>query len=373
MKHRWLGSVLCLALSASLPAAADYVAFSIDGGDKRPLPERVDDVSAEHLVNIEWGQYSGRRPTVGVLAVENTTSLASFIVSSASGGDIQTSVPVNGIEAIITDALSRTGRFRLVEREQGALQGVLQEQDLSASGRVSEASGAATGNILGAEYLVQVVVTDYQADAEGRDLKVGGLLRDRVPALGGLNVRNRRSRVGMNFRLIDADTSEIIFTKQIESQIRESGLEFGGAAAGDDLGLGGFLSDFSKIPVGQATIAGVNKGVYELIKQVGTRPAEGSVVTVNGDQIVVNLGAGNAEAGERFRVLHRGEELIDPDTGLSLGTMETVVGEIEVVTIQDRFSVARLAEGEQAPSRGDKIVSTKAPPPLEFASAWSND
>jgi hypothetical protein len=177
----------------------------------------------------------------------------------------------------------------------------------------------------------------------------------------------------MNVRLIDAETSEIVFTKQIDSEIKETGLDFGGAAAGDDLGLAGFLSNFSKTPVGQATIAGVNKGVYELIKQVGARPAEGAVVTTTGNQVVINLGTGNAEVGERFQLMRRGEDLIDPDTGLSLGTMETVAGEIEVAAVQEKFSTARLLNGASPPNRGDKVVSTNAPPALEFASTWSED
>jgi curli biogenesis system outer membrane secretion channel CsgG len=372
MSNRPGRSALWLAFLLPTIAAADYVAYSVDGGQRKPLPESLDAVSAENLVNLEWGQYSGRRPTVGVLEVENTTSLSSFLVTASSTGDqVLSSVPVNGIEAIVTDSLSRSGRFRLVERNQ--LQGVLQEQDLAASGRVTRASGAATGKVLGAEYLVQLVVTDYQPDVEGRDINVGGLLKDRVPALGGLKVKNRKSRVGLNVRLIDAETSEIVFTQQIESQISEKGLDFGGAASGNDLGLGAFVANFSKTPVGQATIAGVNKGVYELIKQIGAKPAEGSVVTVTGNQVVVNLGAGGAEVGEHFQLVHRGEELVDPDTGLSLGTIESVIGEIEIVGVQEKFSTARVLKGAPAPSRGDKVVSTKAPPGLEFASTWSED
>jgi curli biogenesis system outer membrane secretion channel CsgG len=372
MSKRLGWSAVWLVFSLPTVATADYVAYSVDGGQRKPLPESLDSVSAEKLVDLEWGQYAGRRPTVGVLEVENTTSLSSFLVTASSTGDqVLSSVPINGLEAILTDSLSRSGRFRLVERNQ--LEGVLQEQDLAASGRVTKASGAATGKVLGAEYLVQLVVTDYQPDVEGRDINVGGLLKDKVPALGGFKVKNRKSRVGLNVRLIDAETSEIVFTKQIESEISEKGVAFGGAASGNDLGLGAFLSNFSKTPVGQAAIAGINKGVFELIKQIGAKPAEGSIVTTTGNQVVVNLGTGSAEVGERFQLIHRGEELVDPDTGLSLGTMETVVGEIEIVGVQEKFSTARLLNGAPAPSRGDKVVSTKAPPGLEFASTWSED
>jgi curli biogenesis system outer membrane secretion channel CsgG len=372
MRHYWLLGIFALGLTPS--AFADYVAYSVDGGDKRPLPEDIDGIAAERLVNVEWGQYAGPQARVGVLEVGNNTSLESLIVNNASSGDdVQGSVPINGIEAMITDALSRSGRFRVVERQKDALQGVLQEQDFAASGRVSQPSGAATGKVLGAEYLVQAVVTAYQPDVSGKDIKVGGLLKDKLPLLGGLKVKKRSSRIGMNLRLINAETSEVIFTKQIQSTISESGLDFGGASSGNDLGLGAFLSKFAKTPMGEATIAAVNRGVYELVKQIGAKPTEGSVVTANASQIIVNLGKGKAEAGERFNVLHEGKPLIDPDTGLSLGAIETAAGVIEIASVQDKFSVARLVGGGQAPQRGDKVVSAKAPPPLEFGSPWSDD
>lgn len=372
MRNGWVWGFCAFGLLTSSAAFADYVAYSVDGHDKKPLPENVDGVPAEKLVNVEWGQYAGRRARIGVLEVENKTSLESFIVNSSSSDDkAQTSVPVNGIEAIITDALSRSGRFRVVERQQSALKGVLQEQDFAASGRVSQPSGAATGKILGAEYLVQAVITDYQPDVSGKDIKVGGLLKDKLPLLGGLKVKKRSSRIGMNVRLINAETSEVIFTKQIESTVSESGLDFGGAGAGNDLGLGAFLSKFSKTPIGEATIAAVNKSIYELIKQIGARPTEGSVVTADPSQVIVNLGKGKAEAGEHFNVMHQGKALIDPDTGLSLGSIATKVGEIEVVSVQDKFSVAHLVGKGTTPSRGDRVVSAKAPPPLEFGPPWS--
>jgi hypothetical protein len=215
-------------------------------------------------------------------------------------------------------------------------------------------------------------VTNYQPDASGKDVNVGALLKDRVPLLAGLNVKKTSSRIGLNVRLIDAETSEIIFTKQVESTLTESGLDFGGVAAVNDLGLGGFLSNFSKMPIGQATIAGINESVYELVKQIGARPTEGAIVTVNGAQIVINLGAEATNVGERFQVFAKGEDLIDPATGLSLGSMETQTGEIEVASVQEKFAVARLASGAP-PNRGDRVVSTNPPPPLEFGPASSDN
>ena len=143
--------------------------------------------------------------TSGSVTYEVTPGGSTVDYSPVGGG-----VPVNGIEAIVIDSLSQTGRFRLVERTE--LGSVLDEQDLAASGRVAAPSGAATGSVLGAEYLVQVVVTDYEANTSGKDAGVGGLFR-KVPLVGGIKGGMSEGRVGLNIRLIDATTSEITFTK----------------------------------------------------------------------------------------------------------------------------------------------------------------
>jgi len=357
---------------ATQAAIADYVAYSVGEKGRSPLPEQVDNVETKYLVNIEWGDYTGRKARLGVLEVNNNSSVSSFTVSSTMGNvDYSTSttgVPVNGIEAIVIDSLSQTGRFRLVERTE--LANVLGEQDLAASGRVAAPSGAKTGNVLGAEYLVQVVITDYETNTSGTDGAVGGLLRSKVPILGGIKAGKSEGRVGLNIRLIDAETSEITFTKQIESIIKETNLGFGGVGFGSDAILGGFLSNYSKTPIGQAVIAGINQGVFELIKQVGARPAEGSIVKADPGQIYVNLGQDSVSVGDRLQVVKQGEELIDPETGISLGGSTTPIGEIEVGQVQEKFSIARPVSLTGSPDRGDKVISTQLAAPLEFAPEW---
>jgi len=374
MKFRYLPACLTvlMGLATTQFANADFVAYSLGEKEKSPLPERLEKIDAKYLLNVEWGDYAGRKARLGVLEVDNNSSTSSYTVSTVMG-DIDysastTGVPVNGIEAIVINALLQTGRFRLVERTE--LSGVIAEQDLATSGRIAKPSGAKTGNILGAEYLVQLVITDYETNTSGSDGAIGGLLRSKVPLLGGVKIGKSTGRVGLNIRLIDAETSEITFTKQIEAVIKESNFGFGGVGWGSDLALGGFLSKYAKTPVGQAVIAGVNQAVFELIKQVGTKPAEGSIIKADAVQIYTNLGQDAVTVGDRLQVLRKGEELIDPDTGISLGSTTTLLGEIEVSQVQEKFSIARPASLNGTPDRGDKVMSTKVAAPLEFSKRW---
>ena len=358
-------------------ARADYLAYSVGEASRLPLPESIDAIEARYLVNLQWGDFDGARTRVAVLEVDNTSSATSFQAVGADGESVTwetqhaNMVPVNGIEAIVTDVMNRSGRFRLVERQ--ALSSILDEQDLVTAGRISAPSGAATGNVLGARFLVQAVVTDYEANVSGRSAGgLGGALTNRLPAvIGAVGVRSGLGRVGMNFRLIDAETSEIVYTKQIESIIRERGLMFGGLTFGGSGVLGGFFSNYARTPIGQAVIAGVNKGIYELVKNIGAEAASGSVVRADGNQLYVNLGQGVVAAGDELRIISKGEELIDPETGISLGSLETEIGSARVVNVQEQFSIAELVSSTGTPSRGDLVVSTAPPPGIEFAEGWS--
>jgi curli biogenesis system outer membrane secretion channel CsgG len=371
-------TAVIVLLTAVLPlgASADYLAYSVSDAGRAPLPERVDDIDAKHLVNVEWGAFEGARSRVGVLEVDNNSAASSFSVSSGGQtteftAERASMVPVNGIEAIVIDVLSQTGRFRLVERN--VLDDVLGEQDLASSGRVAKPSGAATGNVLGAEYLVQVVVTDYETDVQGSSGGggLGGLIGDRAGFLGGLGFKSSEGRIGMNFRLVDAETSEVVFTKQIESVIKEGGLTFGGLAVLGGGALGGFMSNYSKTPIGQAVIAGINEGVYELAKEIGVQPGQGSVVKVEGDRVWLNRGRGVVAEGDELEVRSKGEELIDPETGISLGSSDETLGRVRVVRVEDRFSIARDVDLSRMPERGDVAISLAEPPSIEYAASFS--
>lgn len=369
-------AAVSMAVALAVPAsaqAAEYLAYAQANGQSIPLPapSDLDEVNTLYLVDVAWSDYNGPKTRIAVSKVDNRSSMSSYSMSSSSGysADISfayQSVPVNGIEAIITDVMHHTGRFRMVERQ--AIGNVLQEQDFGASGRVAQPSAAKIGSVLGAEYLIEVAITNYEPDVSGSNVNVGALASGtRLGGLlGGVHVGSKSSAIGMNFRLIDATTSEVIFTNQVNREIKESGLGFGAARFGGSNALGGFVSQYAKTSIGQAVIAAVNEGVYDLIAQIGARPASGSVVKADANGIYLNLGAGSVEVGDRLSLMSKGEALIDPETGISLGSQETEIGSIEVTSVQDRFSIARLSSGRM-PKTGDIVRSQRSPQALAFA------
>lgn len=358
-------------------AQADYVAYSVDkDGVKRPLPEYIGDIDVEYLLNLKWGDYSGKKVRIGVLPVENNSSSQSMTMSGPGGtitynADMGQGVPVQGIEAIITNVMHQTNRFRLVERK--VLDKALKEQDLGATGRMAKPSAAKIGKVLGAQHLFQAVITNYESGVEKKGGGLGGLLGGQAGALlGALAVKSSKAVLGMNFRLIDAETSEIVYTDQVEVAIEDSGLTFGGFGATGSGGLGGFMSSYAKTPIGQAVITAANRGVYGLVKQAGNAPATGSVIKISKGRAYLNLGQDSVNNGEMLDMVRMGEQLIDPETGISLGGDEERIGSVKVVSVKEKYSIAKpVGLKASAIKRGDKVVSTKQPAPLQYAASWS--
>ena len=355
---------------------SDFLAYTVGEKAEIPLPKHIDDIETKYLLNVKWGAYSGPQSRVMVLPVEIAAQSETTVYRHTKGGKAEDEIEVSSqskvsgteIEAIVIDVINQTGRFRLVERQ--VLDSALDEQDLAKSGRAANPSVAKTGNVLGAQYMMKVVVTDYEENVSGSGGGgIGGLFSS-AAGLGGVGIEKSESRVGMNFRLIDAETSEVLYTKQIESKIKQSGLTLGGGVIGGGGFGGAIFSKYSKTPIGQAVIAGINKGVYELVKQIGSLPATGRVIKAEGNKIWLNIGKDTVSPGDVLKVSAKGEELIDPDTGISLGSDDTEIGTIRVSQVQEKFSIAEVVSISGAVNRGDKVVSTVLPPRIEFADRW---
>ena len=79
---------------------------------------------------------------------------------------------------------------------------------------------------------------------------------------------------------------------------------------------------------------------------------EGKVAKILGNnEIVINRGRGQGvRQGMLFEIFTpEGEEVWDPDTGETLGTVEDVKAKAEVTEVKDRLAVARLQNTQDMP------------------------
>ncbi len=140
---------------------------------------------------------------------------------------------------MLSNELASTDKFTMVER--GKLQGVLDEQDLGASGRVNPKKAAKAGNLTGAQYLVYGSVSAYEEDTKdtGGGISFGGI------SLGG---SKGEAYIAVDIRVIDTTTGEISFSRTIEGKSGSSGIDVGFYRGG----FGGHLKNEEKTPAGKA-------------------------------------------------------------------------------------------------------------------------
>jgi curli biogenesis system outer membrane secretion channel CsgG len=224
-----------------------------------------------------------------------------------------------GMADMLITALVKTGRYLVVERTE--LQKVMEEQALGLSGAVTQQTAAKVGELLGAELAVFGVVSEFgysKGEMGGAKKGVGGF---------GVGVKSQTATVAVDVRMVNTSTGEIIGAEDVRKDEKKRGLKFSNA----DLAFGS-QSDFDETLVGKATRDAIEEIVKLLDKQAPNIPWRAKVVIAQGEQVIINAGAsGGVQVGHQFIVMRPGEELVDPDTGLSLGSMESKIGEIEVV------------------------------------------
>lgn len=225
----------------------------------------------------------------------------------------------HGMADMLTTALVKSGNYRVFERAE--IDKVMQEQALGQSGVVTPESAAKAGKMLGAEIAVVGAVTEFGHKKQS----TGGALK-RIGV--GAAVSKQSATVGVDVRIVNISTGEILKADNVRKEHAKSGLSL-------DTREGSFdnQAQFDESVVGKATRAAIEEIVKMLDEQTGgDAPWEAKVVMMKDGQVIINGGSEtDVKIGERFAVYRGGEEMVDPDTGESLGAEETKIGEIEVV------------------------------------------
>ena len=157
------------------------------------------------------------RPVIGVLKFQDETG-AMFLQGGAG----------RAMTTMLTNELSARPTLEIVERQK--LRAVLEEQNLSASGRVSPETSIAIGKLTGAQYLVTGTVTAFEEKVDTQ-VKRGFLGRG-----GGVKTVSMGGYLAVDLRVIDTTTGEIRYARTIEGHTPpdESGEAAGPLGGGPD-------------------------------------------------------------------------------------------------------------------------------------------
>jgi curli biogenesis system outer membrane secretion channel CsgG len=158
--------------------------------------------------------------------------LAVLKFQDETGGMILSGGVGRALTTMLTNELAARARFTVVERRK--LRDVMEEQNLSLSGRVDEDASITIGRLTGAKFLVTGTITAYEEKVKT------SIKRGFLGAGGGIREESEGGYLAVDLRVIDTTTGTIARARTVEGRTEGSVREYrfsegrGGVAALDN-------------------------------------------------------------------------------------------------------------------------------------------
>jgi curli biogenesis system outer membrane secretion channel CsgG len=325
---------LFLGISLALAAVCPKCGYNNQEGYKYCIKCGAP-LTAEGVLQQEKMQGSqrlaGPKKTIAVTSFENASGLRSYI---NLGDDFSTQ---------LSDALIQSGKFIVLSRTD--LASVLTEQDLAASGRMAQGKTAVKGKIIPSQILINGKVTEFDENKAGggQGFSIHGV------SLGGAK---STAHIAVIVQIIDSTTGQILDSQRVEGDAEAGGFAIGYSGSWS---LGS--SSFKRTPLGKATQMAIDRAVVYISDKLAKLSWQGSVVLVKEGDVYINAGSdAGISSGMKFDIYRKGESLIDPETGIELGSEKTKIAEISVFEAQPKFSKAKILNSSAEIEKADLVL-----------------
>lgn len=229
------------------------------------------------------------------------------------GRQVPANEVLSAVRQQIIDTLSQTGRFTILDRQfEGELQG---ELDMISSGKAVNTDFAKLGQAFSADLVWVGVVNDLSYTKTVRKLQTSE--RELVGYSGGWSVSQR---------LINLTTRQIMQSNTLQ----------GTPPAVAPTTLGAKFDESSTIKNIQSEI--VKKAAEAILLR--TFPI--SIVERDGNNVVLSQGGQAVTENGRYRIYLQGKEIKDPQTGQSLGNMESLCCDVVINRVTPNLSYGVL-------------------------------
>lgn len=229
------------------------------------------------------------------------------------GHNVPASDVLGGLRQQIIDTLSQTGRFTVLDRQfEGEMQ---KELDLIGSGQTVNTDFAKMGQALSADLVWVGVVNNLAYEKHVRALQTSD--RELVSYSGGWSVSQR---------MINLATRQILQSATLQ----------GSAPSIAPTTLGSGVDEGATLRNMQADI--VKRATEAILLQ--TFPV--SIVERDGMNVVLSQGGNAVVEHGRYKIYLQGKEIKDPQTGQSLGNMESACCEVVISRVTPHLSYGVL-------------------------------
>ncbi|MBK8477059.1 MAG: hypothetical protein IPL39_12405 [Opitutaceae bacterium] len=218
---------------------------------------------------------------------------------------------VQSMDSQLMDRVQNTRKFEVIARSD--MSSILKEADFS--GGAFQVSGV--------DYLLVTTLGDFQDYAETREF-----------AALGKSASWRVIRLAVVGKIYDGTTGKLIESANIPVELREQ------TENGANSTKNGDLSDSL-----------LQEATFKAADLVAARVADviypARIVSKIDRKVTISRGEGSGvEVGQRWVVFALGEEMIDPDTGASLGREELKVGQVRITRVNPKTSQAEIIDDD---------------------------
>lgn len=258
-----------------------------------------------------------------------------------------------GINSLLITKLVQDGTYSVVDRQM--LDSILKEQNLSVSDRADPATACKIGKLLSVDAIIVGTVTQMGVEKKNSSVGVPSVGMGYIPYVGSIGgfgsfrSSKAKAKVGIDARIIDVNTSEILATANGtgESTRKEAW------TLNDSWDWGS--SDFASSVAGEAIIKAVEMLVGQLDAAASKIPdnqslmaqnVTGKIADVTGTQVVVNVGKNNGvKVGDSLQVERVTKEITDPSSGKVIKKVTSTIAIINVTEADSESATGSIARG----------------------------
>lgn len=255
--------------------------------------------------------YNGPAYTIAIIKFANKTPSKVLGIGEAATDILRTQLKAAGLEPIDVSEDAMKQQEELIKLQQtGAIK----------AGKKSAAEGFES-----VDYRVQGAITGYSEAEEGKDLLI-------------TQSKTQIARVQVDYSLIDVATGKSLLAESGFGEYKkETGGVLGfGSRSTADVGLrdGALRDAFAKV-------------LEKMANKLSALPYQSRIMLIEGPTVVIRAGEkSKLAAGTKLGVYRAGQDLIDPETGRSMGKREKLIGEVTLLSHQnDRISEAKITAG----------------------------
>lgn len=243
-----------------------------------------------------------------VMPLKSTQSSFNIGGKQVSAADV-----LEPIRQQIIDSLTQSGRFTVLDRQSDSE--IQAELGMIASGQTNQNDMAKLSQALSADVIWVGTVNSLSYNKNIRKLQTSD--RELVSFNGTWSITQR---------LVNLTTRQVILSDTFKGDFPTISPTTLGASVNENTTVANVQSEI------------VKKATDSILLK--TFPI--SIVSIDGETVVISQGEGSVTEGARYKVVKLGKEIKDPQTGHSLGNMESDCCEVVINRVTPKLSYGQL-------------------------------